>query len=165
VTDAAITITMRSHETVSSGSAHHTRRDVEPVGGGGGGRGTLGVAVMPSLLMASMTVTEVTTRIAVVGVVALVGLLLMSRASSRLVSRVSSHHQRSSTMPSARTPARLRINDAAVAVIDEPSKGLRAQTLGTRLVGITITTVVAGVAAGIALSLVFLIGLNSLSLG
>ena len=68
-------------------------------------------------------------------------------------------------MPSARTPARLRINDAAVAVIDEPSKGLRAQTLGTRLVGITITTVVAGVAAGIALSLVFLIGLNSLSLG
>jgi hypothetical protein len=49
--------------------------------------------------------------------------------------------------------------------MDEPSKGLRAQTFGTRLVGITITTVVAGVAAGIALSLVFLIGLNSLSLG
>jgi MFS superfamily sulfate permease-like transporter len=68
-------------------------------------------------------------------------------------------------MPSARTPACLRINDAAVAVIDEPSKGLRVQTFGTCLVGITTTTVVAGVAAGIALSLVFLIGLNSLSLG
>jgi hypothetical protein len=157
VTDAAITITIRSHETVRSGSAHHTRRDVKLAGGGGGGRGTLGVAVMPSLLMASMTVTEVTTRIAVVGVVALVGLFLVSRVSSP-------HHGRA-TMPSAHTSARLRTNDDAVAVIDEPSKSLRAQTFGTRLVGITITTVVAGVAAGIALSLVFLIGLNSLSLG
>jgi hypothetical protein len=156
---------MRSHETVRSGSAHHTRCDVELAGGGGGGRGTLGVAVMPSLLMASMTVTEVTTRIAVVGVVALVGLFLVSRASNRHVSRVSSPHQGRATMPSAHTPARLRTNDAAVAVIDEPSKGLRAQTFGTRLVGITITTVVAGLTAGIALSLVFLIGLNSLSLG
>jgi hypothetical protein len=68
-------------------------------------------------------------------------------------------------MPSAHTHAHLRINDAAITVMDEPSKGLRAQTFSTRLVGITITTVVAGLAAGIALSLVFLIGLNSLSLG
>jgi hypothetical protein len=71
---------MSNHATVSIGRAHHTRRDDRNERGGGGGRGTLEGAVMPSLLLvAAMTVSEVTTRIAIVGIVSLAGLLIASR--------------------------------------------------------------------------------------
>ena len=65
------------------GSAHHTRRaDDARAGGGGGGKGTLEVAVLTtSLLVASMTVTEVTSRMSLVGVVAVLGLLLLARGA------------------------------------------------------------------------------------
>jgi hypothetical protein len=147
---------MSSHETVNNGSAHHTRRDVERAGGGGGGRGTLESAVLASLPMASMTVTEVTTRIAIVGVVALLGLLLISRA--RRTNRVTQ------SQGSAQT-SRPRTVEAAVDLINEKDIGLRTRTFGARLVALSVTSIIAGVATGIALSLVFVIGLNSLNLG
>jgi hypothetical protein len=147
-----MTSTMRSHEIVNSGSAHHTRRDVERSGGGGGGRGTLEVAVALSLLMASMTVTEVTTRIAIVGVVAVIGLFLVARPSGR-----KTHGGGVPSQPST--------NTAAMTVLNDERVGRRAQNLGTRFIGLVVMTVVVGAAVGIALSLAFVVGLNSLSLG
>ena len=66
------------------GSAHQTRRAAfAETGGGGGGRGTLEVAVMSSsLVVASMTLTEVTTRIAIVGVVTMVALIVVGQMSN-----------------------------------------------------------------------------------
>ena len=84
------------------GSAHQTRRAAfAETGGGGGGRGTLEVAVMSSsLVVASMTLTEVTTRIAIVGVVTMVALLVVGRMRSadghrggRFTSRTDSQSQ------------------------------------------------------------------------
>ncbi len=84
------------------GSAHQTRRAAfAETGGGGGGRGTLEVAVMSSsLVVASMTLTEVTTRIAIVGVVTMVALLVVGRMRSadghrggRFASRTDSQSQ------------------------------------------------------------------------
>jgi hypothetical protein len=58
-----------------------------------------------------------------------------------------------------------RTNESAVEVISEEDTGLRVRTFGSRFVALGVTSVIAGVAAGIALSLAFVIGLNSLNLG
>ncbi|MFZ9707809.1 MAG: hypothetical protein ACO3CG_08230 [Ilumatobacteraceae bacterium] len=65
---------------------------------------------------------------------------------------------------SART-YRPRAVEAAVDLIDDKDIGLRTRTFGARLVALSVTSVIAGVATGIALSLAFVIGLNSLNLG
>jgi hypothetical protein len=103
-----------------------------------------------------MTVTEVTTRIAVVGVVALLGLLLISRASR--TNRVTRSHGSAQTFHP-------RTVEAAVDLIDDKDIGLRTRTFGARLVALSVTSIIAGIATGIALSLAFVIGLNSLNLG
>jgi transketolase C-terminal domain/subunit len=58
-----------------------------------------------------------------------------------------------------------RTNESAAEVISAEDIGLRARTFGSRFVALGIMSVIAGVAAGIALSLAFVIGLNSLNLG
>ena len=107
--------------------------------------------------MVSMTVTEVTTRIAIVGAVALLGLLFLSR-SSRLRHTTARHGV-------ARMSPKPRTNESAVEVISEEDIGLRARIFGARFVVLGVMSVIAGVAAGIALSLAFVIGLSSLNLG
>jgi hypothetical protein len=78
--DDTMMSTIISHAKVRMGNAHHTRLDAfDEVGGGGGGSMIGGAVGLVSLLTASMTVTEVTTRIAIVGIVVLLGLLTISR--------------------------------------------------------------------------------------
>ena len=99
-----------------------------------------------------MTVTEVTTRIAIVGVVAVIGLFLVARASGR-----KTH--------GGGVPSQPNMDTAAVSVLNNERGGRRVQNFGTRLIGLAVMTVVVGAAVGIALALAFVVGLNSLSLG
>jgi hypothetical protein len=52
-----------------------------------------------------------------------------------------------------------------VTVLNDERVGRRAQNFGTRFIELAVMTVVVGAAVGIALSLAFVVGLNSLSLG
>ncbi|MEY4400690.1 MAG: hypothetical protein RL072_555 [Actinomycetota bacterium] len=160
-----MTSPMSSHVTVSNGSAHHTRRDANRAGGGGGGRGTIDGTVLLLSLTVSMTVTEVTTRIAVVGAVSLLGLVLVARAPSSVISQVTKRSQNDSYKSGSSVLVGARTSHAAATDIDDSSAGRRAQSQGMRFVGLAVTTVVAGVSLGITLSLAFLVGLNSLNLG
>ena len=138
---------------VSNGSAHHTRREVPSEAGGGGGRGTLEPAVTRSLLfMASMTVTEVTTRIAVVGAVSLLGLLFISRLPRQAM--------RLLVQPEPKWVNRRSQMDL---IVDYPTtKPVRA--VGTRLAGLLATIAAAGITVGVVLSLVLVVLLNALNL-
>jgi len=155
VSDAAKTARMSNHATVSIGRAHHTRRDDRNERGGGGGRGTLEGAVMPSLLlMAAMTVSEVTTRIAIVGIVSLAGLML--------VARLQWHPTRT-----RRASAVWRFGSSQVTtdVVRQRSEARQDVSRATRtgfLIAIAVTT---GVALGVALSVVFVGLLNSSGAG
>lgn len=138
---------------VSNGSAHHTRREVPSEAGGGGGRGTLEPAVTRSLLfMASMTVTEVTTRIAVVGVVSLLGLLFVARRPRQTMTSL--------VQPE---PTWGNRNSQLDLIVDYPrTKPFRA--VGTRLTGLFATIAAAGITIGVVFSLVLVVLLNALSL-
>ena len=151
--DAAKTRTIISHATVSNGSAHQTRREVPSEAGAGGGRGTLEPAVTRSLLfMASMTVTEVTTRIAVVGAVSLLGLLVVARLSRQ-------------TLPPAEEDdldGVLRLDRDTNVELVVASDFVRS--LGSRLAGVFAIVGIAGTAIGVGLSLLLVVSLNALSL-
>lgn len=136
------------------GSAHQTRRAAfAETGGGGGGRGTLEVAVMSSsLVVASMTLTEVTTRIAIVGVVTMVALLVVGRMRSadghrggRFTSRTDSQ-----SLPA-------------------PSSGMaqwfsqRSPTVVGRLGSLGVLAAIVGATLGIGLSLLLVAVLNATS--
>jgi len=146
---------------VSRGSAHHTRRaaprDASPNAaidsGGGGGRGTLEGAVVPSLLlMASMTVTEVTTRIALVGSTAVLGLLLVGRIWTPTSRR----------RPSVATPyvAQITIKPAGSARY----RLARTRRQGAGALALAATAVVSGLALGVLLSLGLVSFLNSVGI-
>jgi hypothetical protein len=82
--------TIISHAKVKMGNAHHTRRDAFGEAGGGGGGSTLvGAVGLVLLLSASMTVTEVTTRIALVGILCFSTLLLIGRVGRKTSSNIS----------------------------------------------------------------------------
>ena len=114
--------TIISHAKVKMGKAHHARRDAFDEAGGGGGGSTLVDAVgLVLLLSASMTVTEVTTRIAIVGIVVLVGLLVISRVRPGLTNQrgsIPTHAQRIQS-PLVRTtqPIRRLTTVSALALI------------------------------------------------
>jgi len=149
-----MTATINNHATVSNGNAHHTRRDAPRAGGGGGGRGTIEGTVVPSLPMASMTVTEVTSRIALVGAVSLLSLLWLAQAGMRS-GKHSSERSRVLDTPAA-------THSDVVEPASSPAK--RLPGLGARAFGLVITAVAAGAAIGIGLSLAFLATLNALRL-
>ncbi|MGA0044395.1 MAG: hypothetical protein ACO3II_07395 [Ilumatobacteraceae bacterium] len=131
-----------SHATVSDGKAHHTRLvTARDIGGGGGGRGTLDGAVMPlSLGVASITVTEVTTRIVLVGGLALIGLLIIQR--------------------SAATYSRHR--DGNFVVMNLADVGA-TQSPATRVLALLLIALTSGLALGIGSALVLLALLNGLN--
>lgn len=151
------------------GSAHQIRLVAfTPIGGGGGGKDTLGSAVMPTLLfVASMTVTEVTTRIVVVGVVTLAGLFVMSRRSiSMRPISVGSRGQ-----PSFSGKRQHFVTNTPEHQIPNAQGGL-AQLLFRRPVGFVaritslgIIAVAAGLALGVGLSLALVTVLNALGSG
>jgi len=124
---------------VSVGNAHQTRRAADDdAGGGGGGKGTLEGAVMTSsLLLASMTVSEVTSRIAVVCMVAIVGLLLVARSG----------------VPPRRLKAAERARVLQVAALPL-RRGRTRQTL--HMVPLAVLVGATGVGFGLILSLLFL---------
>jgi len=102
-----------------------------------------------------MTVTEVTTRIAIVGAVSLLGLLLVSREATH-ARRVAQSPNRSTDFVDVTTAEPLPAHTQLLK---------RAQTAGTRLTGLVVTTLITGTAIGIGLSLAVLAILNALSLG
>lgn len=150
---------MSSHETVKTGSAHQTRRRLlGDGGGGGGGKDTLEGAVMPSMLVvASMTVTEVTTRIGLVGGVSVLALLLIGRlgmshldvaAMPRVVRQRFTHH----VAESRAAPPKSRW----ATILSSRSRGAV-----TRLLSLWSVAVISGVALGVGLSLVLVLLLNA----
>jgi len=149
-----MTATINNHAMVSNGNAHHTRRAATRAGGGGGGRGTIEGTVVPSLPMASMTVTEVTSRITLVGAVSLLSLLWVAQAGVRGGKNSSKRGHVLDTKAAERS--------FVVEPTSSPAK--RLPGLGARALGLIITTVTAGAAIGIGLSLAFLAALNALRL-
>lgn len=127
---------------MSDGKAHHTRLAIaRDIGGGGGGRGTLDGAVMPlSLGVASITVTEVTTRIVLVGGLALIGLLIIQR--------------------SATTYSRHR--DGNFVVMNLADAGA-TQSPATRVLALLLIALASGLALGIGSALALLALLNGLN--
>ncbi|MGA1169338.1 MAG: hypothetical protein ACO3V2_02910 [Ilumatobacteraceae bacterium] len=127
---------------MSDGKAHHTRLAIaRDIGGGGGGRGTLDGAVMPlSLGVASITVTEVTTRIVLVGGLALIGLLIIQR--------------------SAATYSRHR--DGNFVVMNLADVGA-TQSSATRILALLLIALASGLALGIGSALALLALLNGLN--
>ena len=140
---------------VKSGSAHHTRCVMrEETGGGGGGRGTLESAVMlSSLVVASMTVTEVTTRIAIVGVVTLAALFLIGRSgvAGSSNSRISQTDNGRFTYRAATSPR----TTAARWLAAQPS------TKAARIASLGVIAIVGGAALGIGASLLLVVALNA----
>ena len=141
------------------GSAHQTRRSVlGDGGGGGGGKDTLEGAVMPSMLVvASMTVTEVTTRIGLVGGVALVALLLIGRMTAAGNVSVSTprvvHHRftHQAAEPSVALPQRWSARLLSS----------RSSSAVTRLASLCGVSVISGIALGVGLSLLLVALLNA----
>ena len=130
-----------SHATVSDGKAHHTRLAIARDIGGGGGRGTLDGAVMPlSLGVASITVTEVTTRIVLVGGLALIGLLIIQR--------------------SAATYSRHRDGNFVVMNLADADA---TQSPATRVLALLLIALASGLALGIGSALALLALLNGLN--
>ncbi|MEY3615280.1 MAG: hypothetical protein RLZZ518_281 [Actinomycetota bacterium] len=150
---------MRSHATVNVGSAHHTRRELlDAGGGGGGGKDTLEGAVMPSMLVvASMTVTEVTTRIGLVGGVATIALLLIGRSGT----------SRRDAVATSRVIGQSFAHRIAEQKAAPPTNRLLAMVSGrsrnavTRLFSLGSLAVIGGVALGVGLSLALVVLLNA----
>ena len=144
---------------VKSGSAHHTRCVMrEETGGGGGGRGTLESAVMlSSLVVASMTVTEVTTKIAIVGVVTLAALFHIGRSgiTSSSNSRISQADNGRFTYRAATPPRTTAARWLAA----------RPTTKAARIVSLGVVAVVGGAALGIGASLLLVVALNATGSG
>lgn len=164
VSDDAIIKDMSNHAMVNSGSAHHTRCVVrEETGGGGGGRGTLESAVMlSSLVVASMTVTEVTTRIAIVGVVTLTALFLIG-GSGIAISRNGRTGQPSNgrfTYHAATSP-----RDAAARWITARRLVARPSTKAAHIASLGIIAILGGAALGIGTSLLLVVALNATGSG
>jgi hypothetical protein len=99
-----------------------------------------------SLLLASMTVSEVTSRIAVVGVVAMLGLLLLARGGT--ARRRASVAQRARVVQVAALPLR---------------RGRTRQTL--HLVPLAVLVGATGVGLGVVVSLLFLLVLSAAGQG
>jgi len=99
-----------------------------------------------------MTVTEVTTKIAVVGVVSLLGLLFISRLPRQAM--------RLLVQPEPKWVNRISQLDL---IVDYPTtKPVRA--VATCLAGLFATIAVAGITVGVVLPLVLVVLLNALSL-
>ena len=149
---------------VKSGSAHHTRCVMrEETGGGGGGRGTLESAVMlSSLVVASMTVTEVTTRIAIVGVVTLAALFLIGRSgvAGSSNSRISQTDNGRFTYRAATSPRTTAARWLAARRLAAPPS-----TKAARIVSLGVVAVVGGAALGIGVSLLLVVALNATGSG
>ena len=145
---------------VNSGSAHHTRCVMrEETGGGGGGRGTLESAVMlSSLVVASMTVTEVTTRIAIVGVVTLTALFLIGRSGIAVSSsgRIGQPSDRRFTYHPAMSPRATAARWLAARRLDA-----RPSTKAARIASLGVIAIVGGAALGIGASLLLVVALNA----
>ena len=150
---------MSNHAMVKSGSAHHTRCVMrEETGGGGGGRGTLESAVMlSSLVVASMTVTEVTTRIAIVGVVTLAALFLIGR--SGIATSSSGRIGQPSNGRFTYRPATSPRATAARWLAARPS------TKAARIASLGVIAIVGGAALGIGASLLLVVALNATGSG
>ena len=144
---------------VKSGSAHHTRCVMrEETGGGGGGRGTLESAVMlSSLVVASMTVTEVTTRITIVVVVALAALFLVGR--SGFIDLGTGRNSRSGSRRFEYRATTTPRNAAARWLAARPS------TKAARIASLGVVAIVGGAALGIGASLLLVVALNATSNG
>jgi hypothetical protein len=144
-------------------------------GGGGGGRGTLESAVMlSSLVVASMTVTEVTTRITVVGVVALAALFLVGRSgfidlgngrnsrsgSRRFVYRATTNGTAENLSRATTTP-----RSAAAKWLAARRLAARPSTKAARIASLGVVAIVGGAALGIGASLLLVVALNATSNG
>ena len=169
---------------VKSGSAHHTRCVMrEETGGGGGGRGTLESAVMlSSLVVASMTVTEVTTRIAIVGVVTLAALFLIGRSGiagssnsrisqadkERFVYRSIGNHTASGTANgTVGITSRATVAPRTTAARWLAARRLAAppSTKAARIASLGVIAILGGAALGIGASLLLVVALNATSNG
>lgn len=173
---------------VNSGSAHHTRCVMrEETGGGGGGRGTLESAVMlSSLVVASMTVTEVTTRITVVGLVALTALFLIGRSgiarssdgrigqpgNGRFTYRPIGNHTADNTADNTTSgtvgvTSRATVTPRTQAVRWFAARRIAARpsTMAARIASLGVIAIVGGAALGIGASLLLLVALNATSNG
>lgn len=134
---------------VSIGNAHHTRRDARGVIGGGGGGSTLEGAVgLSMLLSASMTVTEVTTRIALVGIAAIIGLLVIARKSADRTNRHSTTPQAARSLQSPIHP-------------DQPEPIRRLGSIAS----LVVVGVGGGLALGVLASLALATILNTMNRG
>ena len=114
---------------------------------------------MPSLpLMVLMTVTEVTTRIAVVGAAGLIGLLLVSRA--QVLRRYEAHFDGTRRFAQPRQP----LVSAASLPLDRAALR-RSGTLSSRALGLAVVTIAVGLSVGVGLSLALVAALGALGLG
>ena len=113
--------------------------------------------MLSSLVVASMTVTEVTTRIAIVGVVTLVALFLIGRSgiAGSSNSRISQTDNGRFTYRAATSPR----TTAARRLAAPPS------TKAARIVSLGVVAVVGGAALGIGVSLLLVLALNATSNG
>jgi hypothetical protein len=108
--------------------------------------------------MVLMTVTEVTTRIAIVGVAGIIGLLLVSRAQllRRYQLRVHGAHRFAQPHQPLVTAASLPLGRAALR---------RSGALSSRALGLVVMTIAVGLSVGVGLSLALVAALGALGLG
>jgi alkylhydroperoxidase/carboxymuconolactone decarboxylase family protein YurZ len=105
-----------------------------------------------------MTVTEVTTRIAIVGVAGIIGLLLVSRAQllRRHEPAVGGHRRFAQPHQPLVAAASLPLGRAALR---------RSGTLSSRTLGLVVMTIAVGLSVGIGLSVALVAALGALGLG
>jgi hypothetical protein len=160
-------MTISSHESVTSGSAHHTRRETFRLGGGGGGRDTLGFAVMLSLWnVASISVSEVTTRSAVVAAVCLVALGLIARSVNFAnVDNQASHGASRRAKDSSAGPDQQFVGTARPAGVLIQETPVRPAVVATRIGSLIAIMCGVGLAIGVMLSLFLVVALSAMNLG
>jgi hypothetical protein len=107
--------------------------------------------------MVLMTVTEVTTRIAIVGVAGIIGLLLVSRAQllRRHEPAVGGHRRFARHSASPVTAGHLPLGRAALR---------RSGTISSRALGLVVMTIAVGLSVGIGLSVALVAALGALGL-
>jgi hypothetical protein len=105
-----------------------------------------------------MTVTEVTTRIAIVGAAGIIGLLLVSRAQllRRHEPAVGGHRQFARRSASPVTASHLPLGRASLR---------RSGTVSSRLFGLVVMTIAVGLSVGIGLSVALVTALAATGLG
>ena len=118
--------------------------------------------MLSSLVVASMTVTEVTTRIAIVGVVTLTALFLIGRSgiASANNGRIGQPTNARFTYRPATSPRTTAARWLAARRLDAPPS-----TKAVRIASLGVIAIVGGAALGIGASLLLVVALNATGSG